>query len=126
MQIQVQGLLQFSPAVFPTAEVRESSNADIPLHNPLQGFYSMHSFQSFQKDLLGIQRLLNSSEFNLHQLTALLDCRSLHKVSQCSTSKGVFVSDCAVADGQVFPNASKVFLSLRIIWRLFLAFVMTV
>ncbi|XP_057202915.1 protein tweety homolog 2-like isoform X1 [Triplophysa rosa] len=51
MQIQVQGLLQFSPAVFPTAE----------------------------RDLLGIQRLLNSSEFNLHQLTALLDCRSLHK-----------------------------------------------
>ncbi|XP_051572579.1 protein tweety homolog 2-like [Myxocyprinus asiaticus] len=51
MQIQVQGLLQFSLAVFPTAE----------------------------KDLLGIQRILNSSEFNLHQLTALLDCRSLHK-----------------------------------------------
>ncbi|XP_026111950.1 protein tweety homolog 2-like [Carassius auratus] len=51
MQIQVQGLLQFSVAVFPTAE----------------------------KDLLGIQRILNSSEFSLHQLTALLDCRSLHK-----------------------------------------------
>ncbi|XP_067279750.1 protein tweety homolog 2-like isoform X2 [Pseudorasbora parva] len=51
MQIQVQGLLQISLAVFPTAE----------------------------KDLLGIQRLLNSSEFNLHQLTVSLDCRSLHK-----------------------------------------------
>ncbi|XP_043084480.1 protein tweety homolog 2-like [Puntigrus tetrazona] len=51
MQIQVQGLLQFSVAVFPTAE----------------------------KDLRGIQGILNSSEFNLHQLTALLDCRSLHK-----------------------------------------------
>ncbi|KAI4903788.1 hypothetical protein NFI96_016463 [Prochilodus magdalenae] len=51
MQIQVQGLLQFSLSVFPTAE----------------------------RDLLGIQRLLNSTEFNLHQLTALLDCRSLHK-----------------------------------------------
>ncbi|XP_062305211.1 protein tweety homolog 2-like [Osmerus eperlanus] len=51
MQIQVQGLLQFSVAVFPTAE----------------------------RDLLGIQRLLNSTEFNLHQLTALLDCRGLHK-----------------------------------------------
>ncbi|XP_059415703.1 protein tweety homolog 2-like isoform X2 [Carassius carassius] len=51
MQIQVQGLLQFSVAVFPTAE----------------------------KDLLGIQRILNSSEFSLTQLTALLDCRSLHK-----------------------------------------------
>ncbi|XP_031428958.1 protein tweety homolog 2-like isoform X2 [Clupea harengus] len=51
MQIQVQGLLQFSLSIFPTAE----------------------------RDLLGIQRLLNSTEFNLHQLTALLDCRSLHK-----------------------------------------------
>ncbi|XP_076852895.1 protein tweety homolog 2-like [Brachyhypopomus gauderio] len=51
MQIQVQGLLQFSVPVFPTAE----------------------------RDLLGIQRLLNSTEFSLHQLTALLDCRSLHK-----------------------------------------------
>ncbi|XP_016131467.1 protein tweety homolog 2-like [Sinocyclocheilus grahami] len=51
MQIQVQGLLQFTVAVYPTAE----------------------------KDLLGIQRILNSSEFHLHQLTALLDCRSLHK-----------------------------------------------
>lgn len=32
-----------------------------------------------QRDLLGIQRLLNSTEFNVHQLTALLDCRGLHK-----------------------------------------------
>ncbi|XP_077384697.1 protein tweety homolog 2-like isoform X4 [Festucalex cinctus] len=51
MQIQIQGLLQFSVPTFPTAE----------------------------RDLLGIQRLLNTSEFNLHQLTALLDCRGLHK-----------------------------------------------
>ncbi|KAG5832704.1 hypothetical protein ANANG_G00293960 [Anguilla anguilla] len=51
MQIQIQGLLQFAVPLFPTAE----------------------------RDLLGIQRLLNSSESNLHQLTALLDCRSLHK-----------------------------------------------
>ncbi|KAK6312428.1 hypothetical protein J4Q44_G00180920 [Coregonus suidteri] len=51
MQIQIQGLLQFSVPVFPTAE----------------------------RDLLGIQRLLNSTEFNMHQLTALLDCRGLHK-----------------------------------------------
>uniref|UniRef100_A0A3B4YMH5 Protein tweety homolog n=1 Tax=Seriola lalandi dorsalis TaxID=1841481 RepID=A0A3B4YMH5_SERLL len=51
MQIQIQGLLQFSVPVFPTAE----------------------------RDLLGIQRLLNSTEFSLHQLTALLDCRGLHK-----------------------------------------------
>ncbi|XP_069381453.1 protein tweety homolog 2-like isoform X5 [Paralichthys olivaceus] len=51
MQIQIQGLLLFSVPVFPTAE----------------------------RDLLGIQRLLNSTEFSLHQLTALLDCRGLHK-----------------------------------------------
>uniref|UniRef100_A0AAX7UC29 Protein tweety homolog n=1 Tax=Astatotilapia calliptera TaxID=8154 RepID=A0AAX7UC29_ASTCA len=51
MQIQIQGLLQFSVRVFPTAE----------------------------RDLLGIQRLLNSTEFSLHKLTALLDCRGLHK-----------------------------------------------
>ncbi|KAM6914798.1 protein tweety homolog 2-like isoform 1-T1 [Lycodopsis pacificus] len=51
MQIQIQGLLQLSVPVFPTAE----------------------------RELLGIQRLLNSTEFSLHQLTALLDCRGLHK-----------------------------------------------
>ncbi|MEE6521206.1 hypothetical protein FKM82_019309 [Ascaphus truei] len=51
MQIQIQGLLRFAVPIFPTA----------------------------QKDLLGIQLLLNSSEANLQQLTALLDCRGLHK-----------------------------------------------
>uniref|UniRef100_A0A8C6DU78 Protein tweety homolog n=1 Tax=Moschus moschiferus TaxID=68415 RepID=A0A8C6DU78_MOSMO len=51
MQIQVAGLLQFAVPRFPTAE----------------------------KDLLEIQLLLNSSESGLHQLTALLDCRGLHK-----------------------------------------------
>uniref|UniRef100_A0A8C5WM41 Protein tweety homolog n=1 Tax=Leptobrachium leishanense TaxID=445787 RepID=A0A8C5WM41_9ANUR len=51
MQIQIQGLLQFAVPIFPTA----------------------------QKDLLGIQHLLNTSESNLHQITALLDCRGLHK-----------------------------------------------
>ncbi|KAJ8251410.1 hypothetical protein GJAV_G00221040 [Gymnothorax javanicus] len=51
MQIQIQGLLQFAVPLFPTAE----------------------------RDLLGIQHLLNSSESNLHRLTALLECRSLHK-----------------------------------------------
>lgn len=51
MQIQIQGLLQFSVPIFPTAE----------------------------RDLLGIQRMLNSTEFSIHQLTALLDCRGLHK-----------------------------------------------
>ncbi|KAK3552795.1 hypothetical protein QTP86_022583, partial [Hemibagrus guttatus] len=51
MQIQIQGLLQISISIFPTAE----------------------------RDLLGIQGLLNATEFSLHQLTAWLDCRSLHK-----------------------------------------------
>ncbi|XP_069807631.1 protein tweety homolog 2 [Dendropsophus ebraccatus] len=51
MQVQIQGLLQFAVPIFPTA----------------------------QKDLQGIQLLLNTSESNLHQLTALLDCRGLHK-----------------------------------------------
>ncbi|XP_054655808.1 protein tweety homolog 2 isoform X2 [Dunckerocampus dactyliophorus] len=51
MQIQIQGLLQFAVPLFPTAE----------------------------RDLLGIQRLLNTSEASLHQLTALLDCRGLNK-----------------------------------------------
>ncbi|XP_037399814.1 protein tweety homolog 2 isoform X4 [Pygocentrus nattereri] len=51
MQIQVQGLLQFAVPLFPTAE----------------------------RDLLGIQQLLNNSEGSLHQLTALLDCRGLNK-----------------------------------------------
>ncbi|MBN3307578.1 TTYH2 protein, partial [Amia calva] len=51
MQIQIQGLLQFAVPIFPTAE----------------------------RDLLGIQHVLNSSESSLHQLTALLDCRGLHK-----------------------------------------------
>uniref|UniRef100_A0A8B9G0U0 Protein tweety homolog n=1 Tax=Amazona collaria TaxID=241587 RepID=A0A8B9G0U0_9PSIT len=51
MQIQIQGLMQFALPVFPTAE----------------------------KDLLGVQQLLNSSETSLHQLTAMLDCRGLHK-----------------------------------------------
>ncbi|XP_013865934.1 protein tweety homolog 2 isoform X2 [Austrofundulus limnaeus] len=51
MQIQIQGLLQFAVPLFPTAE----------------------------RDLLGIQHLLNTSEASLHQLTALLDCRGLNK-----------------------------------------------
>uniref|UniRef100_A0A8D0BCC9 Protein tweety homolog n=1 Tax=Salvator merianae TaxID=96440 RepID=A0A8D0BCC9_SALMN len=51
MQIQIQGLMQFAVPLFPTAE----------------------------SDLLGIQQLLNYSEASLHQLTAMLDCRGLHK-----------------------------------------------
>lgn len=38
------------------------------------------SLSPLQKDLLGIQLLLNNSETSLHQLTAMLDCRGLHKV----------------------------------------------
>ncbi|NXE48690.1 TTYH2 protein, partial [Casuarius casuarius] len=51
MQVQVQGLVQFALPLFPMAE----------------------------KDLLEVQQLLNASETSLHQLTALLDCRGLHK-----------------------------------------------
>ncbi|XP_012588442.1 PREDICTED: protein tweety homolog 2 [Condylura cristata] len=51
MQVQVAGLLRFAVPLFPTA----------------------------QSELLAIQLLLNSSEASLHQLTALLDCRGLHK-----------------------------------------------
>nr|XP_020668796.1 protein tweety homolog 2 [Pogona vitticeps] len=51
MQIQIQGLMKFAVPLFPTAE----------------------------KDLLAIQQLLNYSETSLHQLTAMLDCRGLHK-----------------------------------------------
>ncbi|XP_059527061.1 protein tweety homolog 2 isoform X2 [Myotis daubentonii] len=36
-------------------------------------------FPTAKEDLLSIQLLLNSSESSLHQLTALLDCRGLHK-----------------------------------------------
>lgn len=114
MQIQVQGLLQFSPAVFPTAKVRESLHTEIPPHNLTHFTQSVH-FPSFQKDLIGIQRLLNSSEFNLHQLTALLDCRSLHKVSSCSVAQ----SDASRLVRQTL------FRSFRIIWRLSWVFVMT-
>lgn len=39
-----------------------------------------HPCPLLQKDLLGVQQLLNSSETSLHQLTAMLDCRGLHKV----------------------------------------------
>ncbi|XP_060795102.1 protein tweety homolog 2-like isoform X3 [Neoarius graeffei] len=51
MQIQVQGLLQFAVPLFPTAEI----------------------------DLLGLKVVLNHSEAQLHQMTALLDCRGINK-----------------------------------------------
>lgn len=56
------------------------------LHTDLCGLIS-HTTHSLplslcllQKDLLGIQLLLNASETSLHQLMAMLDCRGLHKV----------------------------------------------
>lgn len=92
MQIQVQGLLQFSAPFFPTAQV-------ITPHPWLLGRGLSHpavvsgrlmDCLSFpQRDLLGIQRLLNSTEFNVHQLSALLDCRGLHKVGPPS-ERGAF------------------------------------
>lgn len=60
-----------------------------------------------QRDLLGIQHLLNSSEASLHQLTALLDCRGLNKVCSLhpiwhhrstsrSTVEQVAAQDCSI------------------------------
>ncbi|XP_053495668.1 protein tweety homolog 2-like isoform X2 [Ictalurus furcatus] len=51
MQINVQGLLQFAVPLFPTAE----------------------------SDLLSLKLMLNNSEAQLHQITALLDCRGINK-----------------------------------------------
>lgn len=53
------------------------------------GSLSSSLFLVVQRDLLGIQRLLNSTEFSVHQLTALLDCRGLHKV-RSESKKDVF------------------------------------
>lgn len=78
MQIQIQGLIQYALPLFPTAEVLERRAGD-----PHPSFCSPElpdPSLSPQKDLLGVQHLLNSSETSLHQLTALLDCRGLHKV----------------------------------------------
>ncbi|NWV43213.1 TTYH2 protein, partial [Grantiella picta] len=76
MQIQIQGLIQYALPLFPTAEVQQgepglSTSPSAPQHCLTPLF--------LQKDLLGVQQLLNSSETSLHQLTALLDCRGLHK-----------------------------------------------
>ena len=43
-------------------------------------FQWLCTLSSPQRDLVGIQHVLNSSEASLHQLTALLDCRGLNKV----------------------------------------------
>lgn len=77
MQIQIQGLIQYALPLFPTAEVQEGgAGVPVPLSAPQSWLTPLFP----QKDLLGVQKLLNSSETSLHQLTALLDCRGLHKV----------------------------------------------
>ncbi|NWT76007.1 TTYH2 protein, partial [Prunella himalayana] len=76
MQIQIQGLIQYALPLFPTAEVQEGG-AGIPI--PPSAPQSCLTPLFPQRDLLGVQQLLNSSETSLHQLTALLDCRGLHK-----------------------------------------------
>ncbi|XP_070336133.1 protein tweety homolog 2 isoform X2 [Odocoileus virginianus] len=56
-----------------------SQSASSPFQQALTVFQRSLTAMQIQKDLLGIQLLLNSSESSLHQLTALLDCRGLHK-----------------------------------------------
>ncbi|NXE93742.1 TTYH2 protein, partial [Menura novaehollandiae] len=76
MQIQIQGLIQYALPLFPTAEVQEQgAGGSYPPSAPQRCLTPLFP----QKDLLGVQQLLNSSETSLHQLTALLDCRGLHK-----------------------------------------------
>ncbi|KAI6075766.1 Protein tweety-like protein 2 [Aix galericulata] len=88
MQIQTQGLIQFALPLFPTAEVwgevcvgviPRPQGSPPPCSNAVLTPLPPHSPQ---KDLLGVQQLLNASETSLHQLTAMLDCRGLHKVSR--------------------------------------------
>lgn len=95
MQIQIQGLLQFSVPLFPTAEVKCLS--DILLQQTMERCVSFLPllYLVIQRDLLGIQRLLNSTEFSLHQLTALLDCRGLHKV-RSDSNQGSFFNKAAL------------------------------
>ncbi|NXL63929.1 TTYH2 protein, partial [Chordeiles acutipennis] len=76
MQIQIQGLIQFALPLFPTAEVRAGGS---PPSAPRPAQHCPDPSFLPQKDLLGVQQLLNSSETSLHQLTAMLDCRGLHK-----------------------------------------------
>lgn len=81
MQIQIQGLLQFAVPLFPTAEVSHTlRHSSSTLLSWWWHCTSSLSSSCVQRDLLGIQQLLNSSEASLHQLTALLDCRGLNKV----------------------------------------------
>ncbi|KAK7918695.1 hypothetical protein WMY93_009979 [Mugilogobius chulae] len=84
MQIQIQGLLQFAVPLFPTAE----------------------------RDLLGIQKVLNSSESSLHQLTALLDCRGLNK-DYVDAMFGVCYDDIKCVSVLVHPLSSLLSPGLR-------------
>lgn len=43
-------------------------------------FFFTFLLSVFQSNLEQIQEVLNSTEIGLHQLTALVDCRSLHMV----------------------------------------------
>lgn len=52
-----------------------------------------------QRDLLGVQHLLNSSEASLHQLTALLDCRGLNKVRLFCVLFGVRAAELGQREG---------------------------
>lgn len=47
----------------------------------------------FQSNLEQIQGVLNTTEIGLHQLTALVDCRSLHMVSVFDSVYNVSVVD---------------------------------
>ncbi|NXX74616.1 TTYH2 protein, partial [Urocolius indicus] len=76
MQMQIQGLIQFALPLFPTAEVQGGGSRGSAPH-PAQHLPDPPPLP--QKDLLGVQQLLNSSETSLHQLMAMLDCRGLHK-----------------------------------------------
>lgn len=70
-----------------------------------------------QRDLLGIQRLLNSTEFNVHQLTALLDCRGLHKVGR-NPSEVLFFNRAVLPHGGIKLSTSSVSLCAahRLTW----------
>lgn len=96
MQIQIQGLLQFAVPLFPTAEV--SHKQETSSGREWLGFSDERL--CLQRDLLGVQHLLNSSEASLHQLTALLDCRGLNKVC--------FFCVCLVSEQQNWVSRREV------------------
>lgn len=50
------------------------------LHSATGRLDTVHFFFFFQGRLEDIQQVLNTTEISLHQLTALVDCRSLHMV----------------------------------------------